>query len=200
MAAGKVCTGFSKPYVALYNNNAGTITYTNGMQLARGVSVSASADSADDNNFYADNIIAESETGVFTSGELTLTVDGLKQVAEKMIMGLPEEDAQGFMNYDDDQRVPDCGCGFVARYMSDGVTTYTPIIFTRVAFQFPGIDAATQEENIDWQTRDLTATVKRAEDAKRTWRKIGGDETTEAAAEDKIKAFLGITQNQNQNH
>lgn len=40
MANGKVITGYSKPYVALYNNNGGTITYTSGMPLARGVDVS----------------------------------------------------------------------------------------------------------------------------------------------------------------
>lgn len=192
MAAGKVCTGFSKPYVALYSASGNTITYTSGQQLARGVSVSASADQADDNNFYADNVIAETESGVFTSGELTLTVDGLLQAAEKLIMGLPAEGENGLIAYGDDQKVPDVGIGFIARYMSDGVTTYTPIVFPRAAFQFPAIDAATQEENIDWQTRDLTATIKRAEDANRNWKYIGGELETEAAAEAVIKTFFGI--------
>ena len=85
-AAGRVCTGFSKPYVALYTASGGAVTYSSGQLLARGVSVSASADQADDNNFYADNVIAETESGVFTSGELTLTVDGLLQAAEKLII------------------------------------------------------------------------------------------------------------------
>ena len=193
MAAGKVCTGFSKPYVALYSATGGTVTYSSGQLLARGVSVSVSADTGDDNNFYADNIIAETESGVFTSGEVTLTVDGLLAAAEKLIMGLPTAGADGFTPYDDDQVIPDVGIGFIARYMSAGVTTYTPVILPRCAFSFPGIDAATQEENIDWQTRDLTAKIKRAEDAKRTWRKVGGDEATEAAAEAAIKTAFGIT-------
>ena len=60
-------------------------------------------------------------------------------------------------------------------------------------FQFPGVDAATQEENIDWQTRDLTATIKRAEDGKNTWKKVGSEQTTESAAEAKIKTFFSIT-------
>lgn len=192
MAAGRVCTGFSKPYVALYSATGGTVTYTSGQLLARGVSVSASAESADDNNFYADNIIAESENGVFTSGELTLTVDGLLGTAEKLIMGLPAS-TSGFMDYDDDQVVPDVGVGFIARYMSDGVTTYVPYIFPRCQFTFPNVDAATQEESIDWQTRDLTATIKRAENAKRTWKKVGDAENTEAAAEAAIKTFFSIT-------
>lgn len=192
MAAGRVCTGFSKPYVALYSAAGGTVSYTSGQVLARGVSVSASAESADDNNFYADNIISESENGVFTSGELTLTVDGLLGTAERLIMGLPASSA-GFTNYDDDQSVPDVGVGFIARYMSGGTTTYVPYIFPRCQFTFPNIDAATQEENIDWQTTDLTATIKRAEDAKRTWKKVGDEQTSESAAENAIKTFFSIT-------
>lgn len=192
MAAGRVCTGYSKPYVALYSATGGTVTYTSGQILARGVSVSASAESADDNNFYADNVIAESENGVFTSGELSMTVDGLLDTAEKLIMGLPAS-TSGFTEYDDDQVVPDVGVGFIARYMSGGVVTYVPYIFPRCQFTFPNVDAATQEENIDWQTTDLTATIKRAENAKRTWKKVGDPEETEAAAEAAIKTFLNIT-------
>ena len=191
MAAGKVCTGFSKPYVALYSATNSEVTYTSGQLLARGVSVSASAESADDNKFYADNVIAESENGVFTSGELTLTVDGLLGTAEKLIMGLPAS-TSGFTDYDDDQVVPDVGVGFIGRYMSGGDVTYTPFIFPRCQFTFPDIDAATQEENIDWQTTELTATIKRAENAKRTWKKVGDPENTEAAAEAAIKTFFGI--------
>ena len=192
MAAGRVCTGYSKPYVALYSATGGTVTYSSGQILARGVSVSASAESADDNNFYADNVIAESENGVFTSGELSMTVDGLLGTAEKLIMGLPAS-TSGFTDYDDDQVVPDVGVGFIARYMSGGVVTYVPYIFPRCQFTFPNVDAATQEENIDWQTTDLTATIKRAENAKRTWKKVGDPEDTEAAAEAAIKTFFNIT-------
>ena len=192
-AAGKVITGFSKPYVALYSASGTTISYSSGQLLARGVSVSASADTSDDNNFYADNIIAETESGVFTSGEITLTVDGLLNAAEKLIMGLSAADSSGFINYDDTASIPDVGIGFVVRYMSDGVTTYAPVIFPRCAFQFPAIDAATQEENIDWQTRDLTATIKRAEDANHTWKKVGEDKSSEAIAENMIRTFFSIS-------
>lgn len=193
MAVGKIVTGFSKPYVALYANNNGTISYTSGQLLSQGVSVSGSADQADNNNFYADNIASETESGVFTTGELTLTVKGLEQSAEKLVMGLPAAGTDGFVKYDDDQAIPDVGIGFVVRYMQDGVTTYVPVIYPRAAFQFPNTEAATQEENIEWQTQELTATIKRAEDAKRTWKYVGADATTEASAEDKIKTFFGIT-------
>lgn len=194
MAVGKIVTGFSKPYVALYAASSGTISYSSGQKLSQGVSVSGSADTADDNNFYADNVTSESESGIFTTGELSLTVKGLEQSAEKLIMGLPAADTTtGLIAYDDDQAIPDVGVGFIVRYMQDGVTTYTPVIYPRCAFQFPNTEAATQEESINWQTQELTATIKRAEDAKRTWKYVGGAETTEAAAEDKIKTFFSIT-------
>lgn len=194
MAAGKVCTGFSLPYVALYSASSNTVTYSSGQKLARGVSVTATPETTDDNNFYADNILAESAAGEFTGGTINLTVDGLLAAAERMIMGLPAADTTtGFTHYGDDQQIPDVGIGFIARYQSGGVVSYTPIIFPRAAFNLIENNAETQEDSIDWQTQELTATIKRAEDANRNWKYVGGDETSEAAAEAKIKTFFSIT-------
>ena len=92
-AAGKVLIGFSKPYVAKYTNTGGSISYSDGQILARGVSVTLSPDSNDDNNFYADNVLAESIGGAFTGAEVTLTVDGLLNSTEKFIYGLPTADS-----------------------------------------------------------------------------------------------------------
>ena len=102
--AGRVVTGYSKPKIADYACTAGVISYSNGMTLARGVSVEISVDEGDSNNFYADNQLAESDSGAFTSGTATLTVDGLKANAEKSIQGLPTADDDGFLNYNDDRR------------------------------------------------------------------------------------------------
>ncbi len=94
-AAGKVCPGFSKPYVALYSASGTTLTYTSGQKLARGVDVSIEPESSDDNKFYADNVEAETDAGTFSGGTLSLTVDGLLQAAESLIMGLPAADSDG---------------------------------------------------------------------------------------------------------
>lgn len=194
MAAGKVCTGFSKPYVAMYVANEGTISYTGGRVLARGVNVSIEPNSSDDNKFYADNVQAESADGVFTGGTLTLTVDGLLAAAKKFILGLPEAGADGFTDYGDSQVTPYMGVGFIARYMSGGVTTYVPTVIRKTKFALPSISAATQEEEIDWQTQELTATIMRADDANHTWKSEGDDYSSEADAEDALKLKLGITQ------
>ena len=198
MANGKVCTGFSMPWVATYAENQGTVTYSGGIPLARGVDVSISIESDSDNNFYADNVLAESDRQAFSSGTLTLTVDGLKDAARKLISGVSTVEsvtvstgtAVSFDVYDDQASVPYVGVGFVVRYMEDGVTSYVPVIIRKCKFSDPEITAATQEENIDWQTQSLEATIMRDDTANHAWRMIGVAQTTEAAAYNAIKAVL----------
>lgn len=199
MANGKVITGYSKPFVALYSNNDGTITYTSGMPLARGVDVSVEAETGDAVNFYADNVLAESVGGVFTGATITMTVDGLKDQARKLIMGLPEpstvtvgSNSVEVYEYDDRQNIPYVGIGFIIRYMEQGVITYQPVVFTKAAFSVDGLDAATQEEEIEFQTTELEAALMRDDSEHHVWRKIGAEQTTEAAAVNVVKALLNI--------
>lgn len=199
MANGKVITGYSKPFVALYNNNEGTITYSSGMPLARGVDVSVEAETGDAVNFYADNVMAESVGGVFTGATITMTVDGLKDAARKLIMGLPNaepltvgSDSVDIYTYDDRQNIPNVGIGFVIRYMESGVTTYQPVVFTKASFSVDGLDAATQEEEIEFQTTELEAALMRDDSQHHAWRKIGAEQATEAAAVNVVKALLNI--------
>lgn len=192
MAAGKVTIGFSKPYVALYSESGGVITYSSGQLLARGVSVSAEPESSDNNNFYADNIVAESDAGRFTGGTVTLTVDGLLQDAEKLIQGLGAADADGFINYDDDQATPYVGIGFVVETMSEGVRYFTPVVFTKTRANQLGTNAETEGESIDWQTQEIEFSIFRDDSAKRCWKRVGGEMATEAAAEAAVKTALDI--------
>lgn len=199
MANGKVITGYSKPFVALYNNNEGAITYSSGMPLARGVDVSVETETGDAVNFYADNVMAESVGGVFTGATITMTVDGLKDAARKLIMGLPNaepltvgSDSVDIYTYDDRQNIPNVGIGFVVRYMESGVTSYQPVVFTKASFSVDGLDAATQEEEIEFQTTELEAALMRDDSEHHAWRKIGAEQTTEAAAVNVVKALLNI--------
>lgn len=201
MANGKVITGYSKPYVALYNANNGSPTYSGGMPLARGVDVSVEAETGDAVNFYADNVLAESVGGVFTGATITLTVDGLKDAARQLIMGLPEPSSVtvgqsttvDVYEYDDRQSIPYVGIGFIIRYMEQGVTTYQPVVFTKAAFSVDGIEAATQEEEIEFQTTELEASLLRDDSTNHVWKKIAADQATEAGAEAVIRAILNIT-------
>ena len=199
-AAGKVITGFSKPYVALYNNSGGTVTYTSGQELARGVNVNVEVETADDNNFFANNVSAESSQGRFRSGTLTLTVDGLLEAARRLIYGLPEpeeitvnEQQVEVINYGDAQQIPYMGVGWIVRYQSDGVITYSPQMLTKVRFNQGNEAAATQEEDIDWQTEELTAAISRDDTTDHNWRRLAADQTSEAEAEAVLRVLLGIT-------
>lgn len=192
-AAGKVCTGFSKPYVALYSNSGTTITYSDGRVLARGVDVSIEPETSDDNRFYADNTEAENDAGSFSGGTLNLTVDGLHQEAEELIMGLPTADESGWVSYGDSQQVPFVGVGYIARYMSGGETSYTPTVIPKVVFNQISNSHATSEDSVNFQTQALTASIKRADDADRSWKFLGNDYETEALAEAALRTKLGIT-------
>ena len=189
-ANGRVITGFSYPYVALYSESGGTISYTSGQILARGVNVDLSIDAADDNNFYADNVVAESATGMFGGGTCTLTVDGLLTAAEKLILGLPTADGEGWTAYGDAASIPYVGIGFIVRYMSDGVTTYVPIVLNKVKFKMPNLSAATQEEEIDWQTQELEAVIMRDDSSAHNWKMVCAGQADEATAQAKITALL----------
>lgn len=199
-AAGKVCTGFSLPYVALYGAEGGTVTYSSGQKLARGVDVTVSPEAADDNVFYADNIAAETIGGTFNGGEVTLNVDGLLVAAERLIMGLPTAStltvgtaSVSVYEYGDAQEIPYVGIAFIARYMSDGVTTYVPYLLTKARFNTFETAAATQEDGIDWQTQSLTAVLMRDDTSAHNWKKLAEDQASEAAAEAVIKAWFSIS-------
>lgn len=192
-ANGRVITGFSKPYIAIYSNSGSTVTYTGGMVLARGVSVSLAPESADDNNFYADNVVAESAGGIFTGGTATLTVDGLNAAARKMALGLPEAAEDGWTNDGDSTAAPYLGVGYIVRYMSGGDVIYVPTVLAKTKLGIPEESANTQEDEIDWQTTDMEFTLMRDDTDNHNWRFIGADFTSEAEAEAALKTKLGIT-------
>ncbi len=198
MANGRVITGYSLPKVALYSAGGGTPTYTSYMALARGVSVSMDLDTSDNQDFYADNMLAESAGGLFTGGTLTLTIDGLKDTARKLIMGLPtagtvtvDGESVNVYDYDDRMSIPYVGVGFVVRVMENGVTSYVPYVLTKVIFDVEGLDAETQGEDISFQTTELSASITRDDSTNHRWMRLGEAQDTEAGAEAVIAAILG---------
>ena len=153
-------------------------------------------DTNDSNDFYADNVLSESDNGVFTGGTLTVTVDGLHVDAERMIMGAPEM-VNDWVAYGDTQNAPYVGFGCIARYMSDGVTTYTPIVIAKNKFNQVPLEATTQGQEIDWQTEELTARMMRGDDSNHNWKYLGKDYSTEEAAEEALVLKLGGTSTHN---
>ena len=194
MAAGRVAIGFSKPYVADYVNTAGVISFANARVLARGVGVEIDPDTSDDNIFYADNQAAESDTGAFTGGSITLTVDGLFSSAARFLYGLPAAGADGWTAYDDTAATGYKAVGYIAKYMSEGVVSYVPTVIIKCAFNQPGEELNTQEDEIDWQTTELSGRVLRGDDASHTWKYVSENGfATEALAEAALQAKLGYS-------
>lgn len=201
MADGKVCTGFSMPYVAIYESGGGVPTYSKGQKLARGVEINIQPTVADDNPFYADNVQAENVAGVFTGGTATLTVDGLLQTAERLILGLPEPRSLAYgedktakiTDYGDSMAPPYVGVGYLARYMCGGVESYVPTVLTKGRFDQPESSHKTQEEEREWQTQKLTLQLFRDDSANHSWKSVAEDMPTEAEAEAVLRAMLHIT-------
>lgn len=194
MAAGRVAIGFSKPYVADYVNTDGVISFSNARILARGVGVQIEPDTSDDNIFYADNQSAESDTGTFTGGSITLTVDGLFMAAARFLYGLPVAGADGWVSYNDNVGSGYKAVGYIGKYMSDGVISYVPTVIVKCAFNQPGEELNTQEDEIDWQTTEIEGRILRGDDPDHTWKFVPElGYATEAEAEAALQAKLGYS-------
>lgn len=188
MANGKVITGYSMPFVALYSASGTTVTYSGGIPLARGVDMNATVNSSDV-KFYADNGLAEGSVGAFTDGSLSLTVDGLKTDARQLISGQSATieygttgNTQAFDAYGKAIAAPYVGFGCVVRYQSAGVTSYAAVVFPKIQFAQESLEAATQEENVAFQTQKLDATIYYDDTAAGNWKLLAEGFETEAAA------------------
>ena len=69
---------------------------------------------------------------------------------------------------------------------------YWPLILPKIKFGLPSDEVATQEDQIDWQTQELTATIQRDDTTAKNWKVISAEGlATEADAYAAVKAFLG---------
>lgn len=193
--------GLSKPYYALYNENGGSPTYSGGGLIGKATEMSLELEGADANVLYADNGPAESDNQ-FAGGTLTVTTDDLLPEPMLAILGLKQEamagetgtDAPKWIVYDDDQNIPYVGFGGILKKKQSGVTKWVALVLKKIQFANPGVSAVTQGETIDWQTKELTATVMRDDSEKHVWQMVSTPMATEAAAEAAIRATLGITE------
>lgn len=190
-ANGRVITGFSKPYFAIYNASGETVTYSTPTIMARGVEVALAPESSEDNNFYADNVVAESLSGVFTGGTVTLTCDHPLPAAIRAMRGLPEAGEDGWTEDGENASAPYLGVGYIVRYMSGGGTIYVPTVIAKCKLNVPEESAATQEDEVEWQTMELAFQMMRDDTTNKNWRFIGADAATEAEAEAALKTKLG---------
>lgn len=189
--------GLRKPYIAKYVNTDGVVSYTSGQLLAKAIEFSASIDTPEDNNLYADDGIAESDRS-FSSGSLEITTDDLEQAASALILGITSksitvgEETLSELVYDDDMEAPDLGFGVIIPKKVNGEMKFRAVVFHKIKFNIPGESATTQGENIEWKTPQISASIMRDDTAKRGWK----SETTAdsaAIAEAYIKQKLNIS-------
>lgn len=201
MINGRVITGFSDIFVAKYSNVGNTVTYSDGVPLGRGVSMSLDVNFSEDNIFYADNEAAENASGEFSDGTANITIDGLLGETEAMVMGLgaPEEVNLGesktvkVYKYGDDTKAPYVGIGALQRRRSGGTTTWRGIVLPKAKFNPESVSAATQEKSIDWQNTPLTAQIFRDDTANHNWQYHVDDLTSREDAVAALKNLLNIT-------
>ena len=194
-------TGLSKPYYAIYNENNGTPTYSNGGLIGRATDLTLELEGVDTNILYADNGPAESDNR-FSGGTLTVGTDDLLPEPMLAILGLTQQpmDLEGattaspqWIVYNDDQNIPYVGFGGIIKSQQYTDTKWIALVFPKIQFANPGVSAVTQGETIEWQTKELTANVMRDDSAKHGWQYYSTPLDTEADAEMAIKQFLNIT-------
>lgn len=200
LALGRVITGFSHPVVALYNAPGGPGTYSDGRVAARGVSMEMTVETAVNNDFYADDSVAESEAGIFSDGTLTLTLDGMHPEVERFVLGLEAPRAVDiggktvqFSGTGTSANPPYVGVGVIVEYKSNGKNIYVPVIFTKGKFRQTGMSAKTRQGSIDWQTQEMTVDLHRDDTPEHHWKEVGEDCATADEAIDILHAALNVS-------
>lgn len=189
--------GVSKPYYGVYKNTDGVISYTGGAVFAKAVEFNATIESSDDNNLYADNMIAESDRS-FAGGTISVTTDEISQTAAAAILGITADTITigtetniSELVYDDDMAAPDLGFGIIIKKKVSGVDKYRAVFFHKIKFNIPEDAAVTQGETIEWQTPKIDGIIMRDDSAKHGWKsEVTVD--TEATAIAYLKQKLGI--------
>lgn len=163
---GRIITGFSNPRFSVLGETTRTC-----MPIARGVDVTITPTFGDDIIFYADNGVAETCTGSFKNGTVTLNVDGMHATVEDILLGhtapTQPETWEAMKTTD---TIPYVAVGFVCRFVSEGTTSYVPVILPKCKFKNPNTSAKTQGENLEFQQQALEATFY--ENADHIWKLV----------------------------
>ncbi len=195
-----VTTGFRNIYVAKYSNEDTAVSYTGFQKLARARGFSLDVGTSDDNQYFADDSLAETESGAsFSSGTLELTVDGLTGEEEALLFGIDtssstvqvSEKPVTEVRFGDSLKPPFMGVAGIKRYQLNGVVTYRPIVLPKVQFTLGTDEAETGEDTINWQDQTLNANIMRDDTAEHNWKRMPKDNfATLAEAIAYIKAIL----------
>lgn len=191
--------GLSKPYIATYVNNNGTVTYSARAVLGKYTEIDMSLDSADENILYADNGPAETDSQ-FSGGTVTVTTDDLRADVFKTVFGLVEEAITGvtsgspkWMVFNDSQAAPYFALGGIIKKKVDGAYKWQAFVLEKVKFRNPDLSVTTQGETIEWQTPELEAMILRSDASGHPWYRLSTELESEEAAAAAIEGYLTVT-------
>lgn len=182
----------------IYNNNNGTITYSNQAVIAKLVRMNIDLEDSDDNEFRADNGVDETDN-TFAGGNYEVVTNDLTDAMSALILGL-QESALGSIDgitdtgvkeivYDDRQNTPYMGVGNVVKHKRNGVYCYKAIVLTKIQFKTPAESWETQGKTINWQTPTIRATIMKDDSEYHKWKRVATF-STEAQAIAYINAML----------
>lgn len=197
--------GLKIPYVAKYTDNGnGTVTYSDGVKAEKAVSYSVELEEPENNPLYGDDEIAEDDNTTFAGGTLTISTTDLTQPLSALILGInivkvtgTGEEQIDVGSYDRKRKAVDVGFGVIEVHQINNVNQYRAVLLTRVAFNVPNNTAETKGESIEWQTPELSATLKESgrvdDNFDHPWMLDAWFET-EAEADAWLKGELDITE------
>lgn len=192
--------GLSKPYLATYVNNNGTVTYSARTVLGKYTNLDLSLDSADENILYADNGPAESDSQ-FSGGTVTVTTDDLLAAAFKTALGLTEQSISTtvttatpkWLVFDDSQNAPYFALGGIIKKKVNGAYKWVCFVLEKIKFRNPDLSVATQGETIEWQTPELEATILRSDASGHPWFRMSSELNSEEDAIAILEDYMTVT-------
>lgn len=155
--------GTCRPVIAPVGNQS-TATYGDASELAEAVEYSMEFETSDKVDFYADNSVAETSSGVFSTGTLSLSVDNLSRGTLATILGsitVNMGSSQSAYVLDNTTKAVPVGFGILETNIVSGVKSYKPIVLPNITFNIPEFTATTLGEEIEFTAPELTANINR---------------------------------------
>lgn len=148
---------------------------------------------SNDKKLYASDKIKESNRS-FKSGEIKMTIDDLIDKSAAYILGMKTEAVEvngksvNVLVSNRSDKAPYVGVGCYSEVSRDNITAYRAIVLLKNMFAIPKEKAKTREDTMEYQTKEVTATI--FTDDKGNWKKEATFETEEEAIEF-IHSILG---------
>lgn len=180
--------GLKYLYGGKYTDTNGTITYADSKLIAKATKCDISV-SNNDVKFYADDVLAESETS-FQNGSINFGIDDMSAENYAYLLGHTYSSNDKTVTVKSSDAAPYLGIGFINKTRKDGVAGYRATFLPKVQFAEPSESLETKGENTSFQAPTLTGNVMQKSDE--TW-KVCYYDTTEAACVTWLETQLGIT-------